>query len=114
MKKYTKYTEVTAVQFAPTEAEKESLAKDPERKKPFAPAKFRGSVIRKDSEGVCSATIQINAEPVTIEEGQWLVKEGDKFSVVSNEEFEDSFQEYVEDEEETPPIPASEPEDQVE
>lgn len=95
MKNFVKSTIVLAEQFAPTKEQKKSIIKDPKREKEYLPEMVMGCDLRQ-SNGEYFISKNIGNELVTLSEGQWLVNDGDKFSVVSNENFEANYKAQVE------------------
>lgn len=98
MKPYIRTSKVSAIQFSPSEEEKASLEKDPKKGKVKDTATFLGGDIRKVGNEFF-VTGQAGDQKVVLAEGDWLVKEGDRYTVVTNEEFENSFEPAEEDEE---------------
>jgi hypothetical protein len=103
-KTYSKQTFVTAEQFKPTTAEKESLVKDKEGKQPYTPAILWGDTLkkRKDTDKNGNefdrfyVTTTAGGEKIEVSENEWLVNEGGKFYVKTAEQFKAEFTEVEE------------------
>jgi hypothetical protein len=99
MKTYTKVTPVTAEQFKPTTAEKESLTK--EKGKSYSPAVLWGDTLKKRTDGekeIFYLATPGPGERILIEDGQWLVKESEsKWYVVTDEDFKAKYTEAKEE-----------------
>lgn len=98
MKEYIRSVKVTAEQFKLTDEQKATVGK-----KPSNPANVWGGDLKKrkdDEADVYFATIPIDNEKRVVEENDWLVKEGDKSYIVTDQDFKKSFTPVTEDVEE--------------
>lgn len=88
MKDYVKASTVLAEQFSPTDAEKQSIVK--KDGKPYEPKSVMDCEL-KERNGQYFIAKNVGAEVVVLNENDWLIKEGDKYSVVTDEEFQKSY-----------------------